>query len=92
MSNNKIEEDKVKWPSKKRYICKKGKGEHEYLDPTIKYKPSITYIYKTTSGELHSRQINKDGLLIRTEIRIILETRCKNCGHKCVSFLSDKIK
>jgi len=87
-----ISDDKVRWPSIKKYPCKKGKGEHEYLEPILKYKPEIRYVYRTKTGILFSGKIEKDYRYLRTEVSVVLETTCKNCGHKCVSYLTDNIK
>lgn len=84
-------EERVRWRSKNKYVCKRNKGEHEFLKPTIEYEPSVRYIYLTKMGILDSAtpQNNK---LIRTTISVVLETRCKHCGHKVTAFLKDKIK
>lgn len=88
-----IEEEKVKWRSLKKYPCKKGKGEHEYLQAQIKHN-MVRYIYRTKNGVCDSGEIIKkdDYKYLRTELHIMTETFCKNCGHKSISFLSDNLK
>lgn len=39
MPNKTINDDNVKWRSKKKYPCKRNKGEHEWGEPTILHKP-----------------------------------------------------
>ena len=92
MPNKTINDDVVKCPPKKKYTCKKNKGEHEYLTPTLKYEPSVKYIYDTGDGILYSPELKNGYKYLRTELSVILETRCKYCGHKCVSYLTDKLK
>ncbi len=46
MPNKTIKDDVVKWFSKKKYPCKRNKGEHEYGEPVITFPPSIKYLYK----------------------------------------------
>lgn len=84
-------EEKVKCRSKKKYTCKRNRGEHEFLEPVIKYKQSIRYIHKLERGTLYTDKL-QDEPLIRTEINIALETHCKHCGHKQLVFLSERIK
>lgn len=86
-----IDGDNVRWRSKKKYRCKKSKGEHEYLTPTIKYKQLVRYIYDTGTGILDAGEPQKDYKYLRTEVSIVLETVCKHCGHKCLTFFRDKI-
>lgn len=82
---------KVKVPSKKKYPCKRNKGEHEWNKPTFKYEPDVNYIYKTDTGILQTNELCNDLKLIRAEVKVWIETSCKHCGHKVVSYLSDKI-
>jgi len=92
--NNNMLEEKVKWFSKKKYTCKRNKGEHEYLKPIILYQPSIRYIYKSKGGgQLHTNvyQDDPDYKYLRTEATIVLESVCKHCGHKVTSFMRDII-
>ena len=95
MPNKTINDEVVKWPSKKKYNCKRNKGEHEYLTPIIEYKPSIRYIYKTPAGgELHSSepQSSPEYKYIRTEMTVVYKSVCIHCGKEVLSFLRDKIK
>ena len=91
-----IKEERVKWFSKKKFACKKNKGEHEYLTPTIKYQPEVRYIYKTKNGILDSYELENEKYLdaeyLYAQISIGLETTCKHCGHKVLSFLREEIK
>lgn len=87
-----IEEDKVKNYSLKKYNCKRNKGEHEYCEPIIKFDPEITYVSNTGIGTLYSHEIHKDYKYLYTTISIGLEVICIHCGHKVLSFLSNKIK
>jgi len=87
-----IEEETVKYYSKKRYNCKRNKGEHDFGEPQVTYKPQVLYIYDTGSGVLHSHRLLKEYKYLRTEIHLAFTTTCKVCGHKAVSFLVDKIK
>ena len=86
-----MEEEKVKWPSKKKFTCKRNKGEHEYLSPIIKYQPSVDYVYQTKNTIMYSPRFYPEQTPVRAEVTIVLETQCKHCGHKCVSYLRDKI-
>jgi hypothetical protein len=88
---NSIIDEKVKWPSKNKFNCKRNKGEHEYLTPTIKYQPTVRYIYKAKNNILKSHNLENEEYLY-TEVGTVLETVCKHCGHKVLSFLSEKIK
>ena len=88
-----IEEEKVKWQSKKKYTCKRNKGEHEYLKPVIMFEPSVRYIYeKDNKGILDSHRLHPEYKYLRTEIHLMTEARCKHCGHKALTFFTDKIK
>jgi len=89
-----LEEAKVKWPSKNPYNCKRNKGEHEYLEPVITYKPNVRYIYKSGNGNtLNSHEHEKDGnyKFLNSEISLATETKCKHCGHKVISFFNQKL-
>lgn len=88
-----IEEEKVKWRSKKKYNCKRNKGEHEYLKPVLVFEPSYNYIYDTPIGQLHSSKLQTDAgyEYVRTEVKVFLECVCKHCGHKAAAYMSDKI-
>ena len=87
-----IEEEKVRVPSKKKYNCKRNKGEHEYLEPTILYNSNIRYVYKVKNGGImFSNEQHPEYKYIRTELSIALECICKHCGHKAISFMTDKI-
>lgn len=86
------QDDKVRWPSIKKYPCKRNKGQHEYINPTLVYEPDITYIYKTDGGELHSSELHKELKYIKTKFSVFYEIRCKHCGKKQVFYLSDNIK
>ena len=88
-----IEEEKVKWLSKKKYTCKRNKGEHEYLDPVIMFEPSVRYIYeKDNKGRVDSYKLEPKYKYLRTEIHLMTETRCKHCGHKVLTFFTNKLK
>lgn len=86
-----MEEDKVKWHSKKKYPCKRGKGEHEWGEPLIKFKPEVRYTYRFERGTLDSSDLQPEYKLTRAEVKVVLETRCKNCNKKAVSYLSQKL-
>jgi hypothetical protein len=94
MPNKTINDEAVKWPSKKKYNCKRNKGEHEYLTPTVEYKPDILYIYKTDGGELHTHQqeLSPEYKYLRTEMTVVYKSVCKHCGKVMLSFLTDKLK
>ena len=87
-----IEEEKVKWLSKKKYICKRNKGEHEYLDPIMLYKPLVRYIYKTDRGILDSGKLCPENKYLRTKISVSFVTICKHCGHKAISIMVNDLK
>lgn len=91
MPNKTIKDGVVKWPPKKKYNCKRNKGEHEFLSPLFKHKPQVRYLYKTKNGILDSGELQKEGKFIRAEISIFAETICKHCGKKYLSFLRDKL-
>ena len=92
MPNKTIKDDVVKWFSKKKFNCKRNKGEHEYGEPVITFPPSIKYVYKTDNGGmLLSHELEPKYKYLRTEISIAIEARCKHCGKKSVVFLSDKL-
>jgi len=91
MPNKTIKDDVVKWFPKKKYTCKRNKGEHEYGEPVITFPPRVRYIYKTERGVLDSHELQPEHKYIRTEINIGLEARCKHCGHKSIAYLSDKL-
>ena len=90
--NNMLEEEKVRVRSKRKYTCKRNRGEHEYLEPVIVFKPMVRYLYETDRGILDSRGLHPEYKYLRTEIHLITETRCKHCGHKALSIFTDKIK
>jgi uncharacterized membrane protein YkgB len=89
------QEEKVKNYSLKKYPCKRNKGEHEYLEPIIKSEPSVAYIYKTKESFgtviTHSLKPRQELKLFETRVRIEIETICKHCGHKNLTFLSGKL-
>ena len=87
-----IEEEKVKWTSKKKYTCKKNKGEHEYLEPVAFFKPLVRYIYKTDRGILDSGKLCPEYKNPKTIISAVLVAVCKHCGHKAVSFINNDLK
>ena len=87
-----IEEEKVKWTSKKKYTCKRNKGEHEYLDPVILFKPVVRYIYKTDSGILDSSKLCPEYKYLGTDISVAFVTLCKHCGHRANSFMIKDLK
>lgn len=87
-----MEDEEVKWPSKKKWPCKKNKGEHEYLEPTVYMGPSIVYIHETERGTRYSKELLKEYKLLRTELSVFYECRCKHCYHKYMVMLTDKIK
>ena len=88
-----IEEEKVRWQSKKKYTCKRNKGEHEYLEPVIMFEPRVRYIYETDDkGRLDSYKLEPKYKYLRTEIHLMTEARCKHCGYKALTFFTDKIK
>ena len=87
-----IEEEKVKWRSLKKYPCKRNKGEHEYLEPIIKSEPSVEYVYKIEDGSIaYSNKLYPLLKLKETRVNTIVETICKHCGHKNLTFLSGKL-
>lgn len=85
-------EDKVKVPSKRKYPCKRNKGEHEWGDPKLKYPPQVTYIYKLQHSTLHTHTPYKEHKLRDCTVDVWLEITCIHCGKKHLSYLSDKIK
>ena len=87
-----LEEEKVRVRSKRKYTCKRNKGEHEYLEPVIIYKSRINYIYKTNRGILSASELQTKYKYLRTEISLGIEARCKHCGHKALTFFTDKLK
>jgi hypothetical protein len=94
MTKNKIQqEDKVKWPSLKKYNCKRNKGEHEYSEPVIIYKPRVRYIYKTENKSiLDSDKLYPEHKFIEAVISLVTETRCKHCNKKVLTFFKEKLK
>ena len=90
-----MEEEKVRCRSLKKYTCKRNKGEHEYLEPTIKFEPRIRYVYvyeterKTT---LTSDKLHPEYKYLYTTVSVMLEATCKHCGHKATAFFNSKIK
>ncbi len=88
-----MQEEIVKFPSKKKYPCKKNKGEHEWGKPKLLYDtPSVRYSYKTERGILDTDKAEKGHKLLETSITVVIEVRCIHCGKKSLSFLRDKIK
>lgn len=86
-------EENVRWPAKKKYNCKRNKGEHEYSIPIIRREPSVEYIYKTNDGYiLNSDKLHPEYKFLHTEITFFVETRCKHCGKKVLLLFSKKIK
>ena len=55
MPNKIINDDNVKWHSKKKYPCKRNKGEHEWGEPTIKHE---RYSHAEISMMLETRCIH----------------------------------
>ena len=91
--NNMFEEEKVKSRSLKKYTCKRNKGEHEYLEPTIKFEPRIRYVYDIGKiGNLFSDKLHPENKYLHTELSVMLEAICKHCGHKATAFIKTKIK
>jgi len=93
--NNMLEEEKVRVRSKRKYTCKRNKGEHEYLKPVFVFEPSYNYIYNDDGhGQLHSSKLTNDPKYkyVRTEVKVFLECVCKHCGHKALAYLTDKLK
>jgi hypothetical protein len=87
-----MQEDKVKWPSKRVFTCKRNKGEHEWEKPVIIVKPNVRYIYKLAKGgTLNSGEPQKEGKLINTEIHLMTKTKCKHCGKKEINVFIEKI-
>ena len=85
------EDDKVKWPSRKKYPCKRNKGEHEWLEPIITYKPVVRYSYGN-NGLLDSPELLSELLLNHAYMSLVAETRCKHCNKKVLIFFREKIK
>jgi hypothetical protein len=91
-----INDDVVKWHSKKKYTCKRNKGEHEWGEPVITHHPKIRYIYKEGTGVLMSSKLEIERMLNgaqyqRAEISLVTEVRCIHCNKKATNYLSDKI-
>ena len=87
-----IEEEKVRVPSKKKYTCKRNKGEHEYLEPVAFFKPLVRYIYKTNRGILDSGKLCPEHKYLKTEISVSFVALCKHCGHRATSFMIKDLK
>ncbi len=88
-----MKEEIVKWFSKKKYPCKKNKGEHEWGKPELLYGgPYIIYSYKTDISIMDTNRFTKKYELLGASVHIITETKCIHCGKKATSFLRDKIK
>jgi hypothetical protein len=93
-----MKEEIVKWFSKKKYPCKKNKGEHEWGKPELLYDtPDVRYSYKTEHGilktsEPENTRFCKKYKLLEANVSVVTETRCIHCGKKVTSFLRDKIK
>ncbi len=88
-----MKEEIVNWISKKKYPCKKNKGEHEWGKPKLLYDtPAVRYSYKTERGILDTSEPEKDYKLLETTIDVATEVRCVHCGKKAFSFLKGKIK
>jgi len=87
-----LEDEKVKWRSKKKFNCKGNKGEHEFLAPIITYKPVVRYFYKTDKNMiLDSNKLHPEYKFIKAEVSLATESRCKHCGKKALNFFSQKI-
>lgn len=95
MPNKTINDDNVKWRSKKKYPCKRNKGEHEWGEPTIKHQPRVRYIYNegsvSSSNPPDKYQQLKDLRYSHAEIHMMLETRCIKCGKKILTYISEKL-
>jgi len=88
-----FEEEKVRSRSLKKYTCKRNKGEHEYLEPTIRFEPMIRYIYETErKTTLNSDNLHPEYKFLHTELSVMFEATCKHCGHKATAFINTKIK
>lgn len=84
-------EDVVKWPSKKKYPCKRNKGEHEWGEPKVVYGPCIDYTYEDNNVIITSNNLDKDKKLKKVMLRYYIEVNCIHCGKKSLVFLSGKI-
>ena len=88
-----MQEETVKWPSKKKHNCKRNKGEHEYSPPVIVYRPEVRYIYKTDNNcILNSPNLHPEYKYLKTEITLATETRCIHCDKKEMSFFNQSFK
>ena len=88
-----IKEEKVKWHSKKKYNCKRNKGEHEWNKPELLYHtPDIIYVSRSKYGTLFTQTLEPENIPLYAEVSVIVQTTCKHCGKKKVLFLSEKIK
>ena len=68
-----LNEDKVRWPAKKKYPCKKLKGAHEFIIVEEKKVPeSVSYIAMKLNNEV----------LIK-----IIYYKCSGCGKKDLDFI-----
>lgn len=96
MPNKTINDDNVKWRSKKKYPCKRNKGEHEWGEPTIKHEPRVRYIYNEGSVDSPNPPDKYSDIeelkFSHAEISLLLETRCIHCGKKVLTYLEDKLK
>ena len=86
-----LEEEKVKCKSKNLFNCKRNKGEHEWLEPTIESDPKVRYIQKHRFGELDSNKLLPDCKFIKAEIHLATETKCRHCGKKVITFFNQKL-
>lgn len=92
MPNKTINDDNVKWRSKKKYPCKRNKGEHEWGEPTFTYEPSVRYIYN--NGLLNSPEPpskHPDDKFDYAQVSGLGEVRCVHCGKKNLFLLDNKI-
>lgn len=89
-------DDNVKWRSKKKYPCKRNKGEHEWGEPTILHEPRVRYIYNEGSVDSPNPPDRFSDIeelkFSHAEISLLLETRCIHCGKKVLTYLEDKLK
>ncbi len=93
MSNKTIKDDVVKWPSKRKYPCKRNKGEHEWGLPCLKYGLDVRYLYENENGGVISTsEFFPEKKLINVYVEGLVELTCKHCGHKASLFIQEKIR
>jgi hypothetical protein len=85
-------EEKVKWPSRKKYPCKRNKGEHEYNEPVIIWPPRVRYIYEMDNKSvLDSSRLHPEYKFLKAEVTLGAETKCKHCGKKHRTWFREKL-